>query len=682
MKTLFTGFILGVAATVCLGAEPQTAGSALTELSLDELMNIRVTSVSRTSQTLFETPAAVFVITKEDIRRSGATTIPELFRMVPGMNVARLDGNKWVIGVRAFSDRFQRFLLAQIDGRTLYSATFAGVYWDAVDYPLEDIERIEVIRGSGASVWGANAVNGIINIITKAAHDTQGGQLTVGGGNEEQAGAAFRHGGKLGQNLSLRAYGKGFKRDEQFTASGDPNDGWWGASVGSRLDWQASHRDAVVFDAGYLRSEAGRRDSRPMIAAPFVFTNREDEISAAAHVLVRWSRTLEKGARWSLQAYWDGFARAFQNLDVNQRWDTYDVDFQHQFPLGDRKTIVWGLGGRVVDSHLGNSERDDGFILSYVPNDSRQQLFSTFLQGQISLVPDKVRLTLGSKVEHNDFTGFELEPTARLLWTPGKQQTVWAAVSRAVRTPSVADDELRSTLLQGTPGVGPFPQTTGNPGLESEVLQAFELGYRAQATPTFSVDAAVFYDAYDKLRVQVPGAVFITSLGAAIRPQVRDNGMQGETYGGELAATWQPSRSWRVYGVYTFLKMNLDADQSLPSATRTGSEAVARQSPRHQGLMQSSWNLPGHVEFDLIGRFVDRVAGFNPSGVAGVTDTIDGYGALNARLAWRPRKNLELAVVGQDLLDSHHPESGTSPAVRSPLIEVQRSVYGRVTRWF
>jgi iron complex outermembrane recepter protein len=464
-----------------------------------------------------------------------------------------------------------------------------------VDYPLEDIERIEVIRGSGAGVWGANAVNGIINVITKSARDTQGGLATVGGGTEERAFGSVRYGGRRGDDLYYRVYLKGFSRDEQFAASGDPHDGWWGASGGSRLDWRASDGDTVTFDAGYARSDAGRRDSRPMIAAPFVFGNREDELSRAAHLLARWSHGSEKERRWSLQAYWDRFRRIFEGLDVQQRWDTYDLDFQHQLPRGERNTIVCGVGYGVLDSHLGNSESDHGFILSYVPNDSRQQLFSAFVQDEVALLADKSRVTLGAKGEHNDFTGFELQPTARLLWTPTKSQTIWAAVSRAVRTPSVADDELRSTLLQGTPGVGPFPQTTGNPGLESEQLRALEAGYRAQASSALSLDAAVFYDHYDKLRIQVPGTVFVNALGAAIRPQVRHNGMRGEAYGSELAATWQPSTSWRLYGAYTFLRLNLRADPSLPTATRTGSEAAEGQSPRHQVYLQSSWNLPGSV---------------------------------------------------------------------------------------
>jgi len=659
-------------------AQAQSGVAELKKMSVEDLMRVEVTTVSRQESTVGQSPAAIHVITQEDIRRSGATTFPELFRRVPGMDVARIDNNKWAVGVRGLNDRFQRFLLVQVDGRTVYSATFAGVYWDALDYPLEDIERIEVIRGPGASVWGANAVNGIINIITKSAKDTQGGLASGRGGSEDRGFGTLRYGGKITDDLTYRVYGKGFTRDEQFSQTGNPNDGWWGASGGLRLDWLASERNAVTFDAGYLRSEAGRLDSRPMISAPFVFANIEAEVSNAPHVLARWSHTVDEESSWSLQVYWDRFIRIFQNLDVYQRWDTYDVDFKHQVPFGDRNKVVWALGYRVVDSHLGNSGRDNGFILSYVPNDSRQQLYSALVQDQISLVEDKVELTLGSKFEHNDFTGFEVQPTARLLWTPTKRQSVWAAVSRAVRTPSVADDELRSTLLQSAPGVGPFPQTTGNPEMESEELLAYELGYRAQATDKLSVDVALFDNVYDKLRVQVPGMVFTNSLGAAIRPQLRDNGMDGETYGTEVAATWQVTEWWRLYGAYTWLGTQLHRGEGIPSSQ----EAPEEQSPEQPVYLQSSWNLPGHMEFDLMGRFVDQLGGFNPSGAPGVSDTIDHYVSLDVRLSWRPGKNLELVIGGQNLLDNHHPESGTSAAVRSPLVEIERGVYGKATWGF
>ena len=336
--------------------------SELANLSLEDLMNVEVTSVERQESTVGQSPAAIFVITPEMIRRSGATMIPELFRMVPGMEVARIDNNKWAISARGLNDRFQRFLLVQVDGRPVYSASFAGVYWDALDYPLEDIDRIEVIRGPGASLWGANAVNGIINIITKHTKDTQGGLITSGGGSNEQGFGAFRYGGKVKKDVTYRFYGKGFNRGKQFSESGDTNDAWSGGSVGGRADWQVDKENAVSFDIGYLGDEAGRRDRRAMISAPFAFDNLEDESSNAVHLLTHWDHKIDETSSWSLQAYWDRFIRTLEGLDLNMDWDTYDLDFQHQFVLGDRQHIIWGLDYRVVDSNLRNSNFDNGFL--------------------------------------------------------------------------------------------------------------------------------------------------------------------------------------------------------------------------------------------------------------------------------------------------------------------------------
>ncbi len=647
------------------------------EMEFAQLANIKVTSVSRTESTVAHSPAAIFVITPEMIQRSGATAIPELFRMVPGMNVARLDGNKWAVGVRGFNDRFSNKLLVQVDGRTVYNPSFSGVFWDTVDYPLEDIERIEVIRGPGASVWGANAVNGVINVITKPAQDTQGGLVSAGGGTEERGFGTFRYGGKLADDLHYRVYGKGFNRDKQFSQQGDPNDAWWGASGGLRLDWQPDEQNSFTFDGSYLRSEAGRKDQHPTLLGPsFISIDPEDEITDAAHVLGRWTRTLNTDSSWSLQAYWDRLERSSTAGITHLRFDTFDLDFQQQFPLGERQKLVYGAGYRFIDAFQGDSSTDGGFVVSYDRNNRQLQLFSVFVQDEIAVVKDKVSLMLGSKFEHNDFTGFEVQPSARLLWTPTKRQSVWAAVSRAVRTPGLGTDELSLTLFPAaTSPVAVYPRLLPDRGAKSDELLAYELGYRAQVRDDLSVDLAVFYNEYDKLTVTTAGALEPGPQPRTfIVPLTRANAMDGETYGVEVAAKWQISEWWRLYGAYSFLRMTLHNGGS--------SEAVEGQSPRNQVHLQSSWNLGRSVEFDLFGRYVDQLSGFNPGGAGGVSDTVDAYVSLDARLAWRPRKNLMLEVVGQNLLDHHHPEFGTSRFLRSPLVESRRGVYGKVTWTF
>lgn len=653
----------------------ETSRDGISRLSLEELMDIEVTTVSRRKSTVGQSPAAVFVITPEMIRRSGATVIPELFRMVPGMSVARIDNNKWAVSSRGFNNKFVRKLLVQIDGRVVYNPMFSGVYWDTVDYPLEDIERIEVVRGPGASVWGANAVDGIINIITKPAQKTHGGLVSAGGGTEEQGFGTARYGGQIGKNLAYRVYGKGFHRDEQFALGADPHDRWWGTNGGTRFDWRASERDDVTFDGGYGRSVAGRNVTVPTATAPFALLNLEDETSNGGHILTRWNRALNQDSNLTLQTYWDHVDRTGSNGYQNLRWDTFDVDVQHELPLGSRQEIVYGAGYRYIDALLGKTSADNGFMLSS-PSDSRHSnLVTAFVQDRITLVRDKLHLTVGSKFERNDFTGFEFQPTGRLLWTPTSWQSVWAAVSRAVRTPDFGNDGLSFTLPPdaGTPGV--FTSVRGNTGLASEEVLAFELGYRAQPVERFSGNLALFYNKYDNLNTVGVGTIEVDANGLVFVPVAFGNSMHGRSYGAELDARWEMFDWWRLNGTYTFTKINLHPNAGAFLADAANEKAT----PQHQIYLQSSWDLPHELEFDLIGRFVPFLQGFNAGGTAGFTDTIDAYVSLDARVGWRPIQKLDFSLVGQNLLDSHHPEFGSEVAVRAPLVEIQRSVYAKAT---
>lgn len=643
------------------------------------LMSTRVNTVSRRDSTVGRSAAAVFVITSEMIRRSGATAIPELFRMVPGMDVARIDGNKWAVGVRGFNSRFSNKLLVKVDGRSVYTPQIAGVFWETVDYPLEDIERIEIIRGPGASVWGANAVNGIVNIITKAAKDTQGGLLTGGAGTEERAFGTVRYGGRR-DDLDYRIYGKGFDRNKQFSPEGDPNDQWRSHSGGLRLDWRPAEDDSLTVDAGYTRSAAGRKDRFPLAnGPPFARNFPEVETTDVAHILARWSRMTDSGSERTLQMYWDRFHREGDNGFANTGWDTYDFDFQHLLPLGERQQLVWGLGFSYVDARLHDSVNDHGFFLTWLDNRPRQKVFSGFVQDEFTLVPERFSLTLGTKLEHNAYTGFEAQPTGRLLWTPTERHSAWAAVSRAVRTRTFTEHDAQFTSPPSDPAVAPSVRTVANRDLKPEVVWAYELGSRVQAFDAVSVDAAVFYNVYDNLRAnRTNPALGATVQGVPLAASQFVNAMRGESHGLELAADWRATETWHLYGAYTYFQMELSADTGFSELSRKGFEAPAGQNPQQQVYGRSSWNLPRDLEFDLIGRFVDRLTGFNPTGLPGVSDAVDAYATFDARLSWRPRKNLELTLAGQNLIIDHHSEFGTNPFIRSPLVEIQRSVYGKV----
>ena len=662
----------------CSVAEAQVAdasqgtAAALRRLSLEELGNIRVTTVSRQESTVGRSPAAIHVITEEDIRRSGATTIAELFRRVPGMSVARADANKWAVSARGFNDRFANKLLVQVDGRTVYSPIFSGVFWDTVDYPLEDIERIEVIRGPGGSTWGANAVNGVINILTKKASDTQGGLLSGGGGTEEQGFGSLRYGGALG-GADYRVYAKAFDRDASVGASPAPFDESSAIRGGFRMDWRGRAADSLTLQGDYFDGGAQRVDFRPQPTPPFLYTNAEHEVSNNAHVLARWTHAMEGNAGWTLQGYWDRVKRRSTGEILVFSVDTLDVDFQHESTWGGRHRIVWGAGFRTMDADLEDS-RFNGFILAWDRHQRRLNTPSAFVQDQISLFDDSWSVTLGTKFEHNGLTGFEVQPNGRLLWVPTRGQTVWAAVSRAVRTPTLFEDQrsVTGTPVSMPPGVTAFPRIIANPDLGSEEVVAYELGYRSQPTRTANVDAAIFYNLYDDLKVFAP--VGSTAVGApagtSFRLSTHKNQMQGETHGFELSARWQPRDPWRLYGAYSLLRMKLRAHADLPATTRTTSEAAARQSPEQQVYVQSSLDLPGSLESDLIGRFVGRLAGFQQS--------VEGYVSMDLRIGWRPHAKALVEVVGQNLLADHHLELGGS-ILAGPLHEVQRGIFGKVS---
>ena len=650
----------------------------LAPLGLEKLMDIEVTSVTRRESTVGESAAAVSVISQEDIRRSGATTIAELFRRVPGMDVARIDNNKWAISARGFNDRFSNKLLVQRDGRTIYDPIFAGVYWNAVDYPLADIERIEVIRGPGASLWGANAVNGIINIITKSANSTKGGLLSAGGGTPEGGFGEMRYGSNIGAHADYRLYAKGFEREKQFSQLGDTHDQWNGASTGMRLDWRQSDLDTLTVQGDYLHSDAARQDPDLQRTPPFISLMADRTVADSGNILGRWTHKTDEQRSWSLQAYWARFDTKQPAAEVSNNNDSYDLDFQHQFPVGDRNKFMYGMGYRFVNQSVGNSLSNNGLSISWLKSHFSLSIYSAFLQDEYEVFPDSLRLLLGIKLEHNDFTGLEVQPTARLLWTPTGRQTFWAAVSRAVGTPSISEEGIQLSALPPTrlpSGTQLFPRVTGNPDLTSVKLIAYELGYRAQITEPFSLDCALFYNRYDGLVASVPQSVQSGfAPGTAILPVLFQNRMEGETYGAELVADWRPAKWWRLYGTYSFLEMDLHPDQSLPAAARSDAQGAEGRSPQHQVYLQSSFDVRRDVELDVMGRFVGRLPGF--------VQEIPSYFSLDARAAWRPRRDLEISVVGQNLLDDHHPEFGVSSVIAAPVVEIRRNVYAKFTWWY
>ena len=412
----------------------------LKQLSLEQLGNVEITSLTKAPKRVWKTTAAVYVITQEDIRRSGARSIPEALRLAPGVEVARMSGDKWSIGIRGFGSRLARSVLVLIDGRSVYTTLLAGTYWEVQDTVMEDIDRIEVIRGPGGTVWGPNAVNGVINVITKNSSETQGAQVSLGGGNEEQGFLSARYGGKYGNGFHYRVYGKAFNRGPEFHSDGNNYDRWATIQGGFRTDWVKDTRDSFTFQGDLYAERAGESVQSTSYTPPFSQIAVGNALLSGGNLLARWTRTSREGEDIQLQAYYDRTNRHEPNFgDIR---DTVDVDFLQRFFIGSRNHFSWGLGIRA--SHGRELEVVSG--LYFDPNVRTDQLYTGFLQDDFTLVPDRLHLELGAKLLLTNYTGVEAEPSARLLWTPTDTQTLWLAFTRAVRTPS---DGERDFFLSG-----------------------------------------------------------------------------------------------------------------------------------------------------------------------------------------------------------------------------------------
>lgn len=628
-------------------------------------MDIEVTSVAKQESTVGRSPAAIFVVTNEMIRRSGATSIPEALRMVPGMDVARIEANTWAVTCRGFKSRFANKLLVLIDGRTVYTPEFSGVYWDIQDLLLEDVERIEVIRGPGSTLWGANAVNGVINIITKTAKQTQGALITAGGGGvQDRAINGVRYGGQIGEGLYWRAYGKQFERGPGYDPAG-AHDDWRMGRGGFRLDWQPDpcECNTLTVQGDYYGGREGHKMPFPNRDPPGTEVLIGNEHVSGANVLARWTHVVDDDSDWMLQSYFD---RALRRGSVSfEQIDTFDVEWQHRFPLGQRQRIIWGLNFRQIH----DSFRDDAFALSFDPLSRTMSLFGGFIQDEITLVEDRLSFTAGCKLEDHYFTGFNYQPSGRLLWTPDRKHSFWASVSRAVRTPSRFEHDGFATDPPFPDYSGGFPPTwiylrwDGNPDVSNEELMAYEIGYRAEVSKRFAFDLAVFYNAYENLKTKRRGTPLFEWPDRLIIPFNLVNEMPGETYGVEVVGHWTMSDTWRFTAWYSFLQMELNELDVTPEYSEAG------DSPHNQARLQSSWDLPRDWQFDLALRYVDNL----PS-----VQQVPSYLSMDVRLAWVPSENFELALVGQNLLDDHHMEFNPYQYSIFPT-QPRRSAFAKVT---
>jgi iron complex outermembrane recepter protein len=647
---------------VCCGTLPALAHGAnsareLKRLSIEELMDVEVTSVSRTAEALGGAAAAIGVVTSEDLRRSGATAIPEALRGIPGINVGRRNSNTWAVSARGFSSVSSEKLLVLRDTRSVYTPLFSGVFWDSQDYLLEDVERIEVIRGPGASLWGSNAVNGVINITTKNARDTQGWYVDATLGTEEHAGGAVRYGGRLGESGFFRVFGKYFDRDASHKPGSPTSDDWRAAHGGFRADWDDGGADTFTVQGEGYRANIGQLSPSVTVIGRQGPQGDLTVRATGGNVLGRWRRALAEGSDMQLRAYVDHTDR--EDPSFHDDLTTFDVDFQHRFAPLSSHEVVWGLNYRRTDNRNRRS-----VIFNLDPADSQDDVISGFVQDQIAL-RDALRLTIGTKLEENDFSGFEVQPNVRLAWEVAPAHTAWAAVSRAARVPTRLERDVSIDITD--PAADPVVRLLGNEDLDAEELVAYELGYRWQASHSLSVDAALFHNRYDGLMSLEIGTPFLDSgTGQVIIPVTNQNLTDGHSEGVELLVNFSPRENWRLMATYSNVHLSLDAGgmdlnrgQFLEGAT-----------PRHQFTLRSLLDLPHGFELDAQFRSLSRIEEL-PEIATG--EGIAGYSELDVRLGWRSGA-MEIALVGRNLLHDHHLEFGT-PAARG---EIERSVYGKV----
>lgn len=646
---VFSALFVAVSFGLSFGSESKDAEDSFLGLSMEDLLNIEVTSVSKRPQSLQDASAAIFVITGEDLHRLGVTSIPDALRLVPGLHVGRIDSNKWAVTSRGFNGRFSNKLLVLVDGRNVYTTVFSGVYWEIQDPMIADIERIEIIRGPGSTLWGANAVNGVINIITKHAADTQGGLAVIGAGDVEKGFAGLRWGTELADGTYAKVYGKAFSRGEFTLPDGqDAGDDWSMFRGGFQLNSQRTSSEALSFQGDIYNGLINQQTVLPSLAPPFTRLLDDDEAKVSGgHLLGRMVRTLSPNSEISFQVYFDRAVR--KEALADQSTSQMDYDFQHQLTTSNHM-FVWGLGYRFINDVVREHE-------AYIKTDGKKSfnLFSAFIQDEISLVDDHLAMTLGTKFEHNDFTGLEVQPSLRFIWRANNAHRVWAAVSRAVRTPMRAEDEFEVLAMVIPPNspVNPAPlpvgvMIIGSEDFESEDLLSYELGYRF-AHSSFSLDVTAFYNDYTSLQNNErgdPEVRYWEDPMFVAQPTIFNNDAASKVYGAELAVAWQ-SKSWLRWDLaYSYLT----ADDSSLEITELSSE----KSPEHMLSLVFDLQPASALSLSAALRYVDECIA---RGVHSPEErTVPSYTSLDARIGWNFNADWELSLVGQNLLEESHLE--------------------------
>lgn len=622
-------------------AQQDTVGRDFSTMDMEDLARIRITSVSRKPESISQASAAVTVISREDIRRYGASTLPEVLRLVPGLEVARAGTREFAVASRGFNDVTTNKMLVLIDGRAIYSPLFAGVVWASQRVNLRDVDRIEVIRGPGATLWGSNAVNGVINIITRRASETLGGEISVVGGSAERYGGSARYGVRVKPGLAVRFYGTASHESVTETPAGDDiEDGWGIVQGGFRADWSGSGTHGFTLQGDIYTATGRQLGLRPTLNPPFLVPVSGENTGSGYNLLGRYTRALSDRSSFALQAYFDRAVSGKPGLYGEVGVNTADVDMQYRFPLGSRHDILAGLGYRMIHDNI-----DGAFPIQFTPVSRSIHIVTGFLQDDIVLIPNHLALTLGSKFEHNHYSGFEVQPNVRILWTPSLSQTVWAAVSRAVRSPSRVDEDVTSRFVFDNQGTTTIIEGRGTHHFISEEMVAYEVGYRVTPHQRVSIDLATFYNDYDRLRSLRADVPEIQGSNVVI-PFLIENQGKGQTWGGEAALTFQFAPWWRLRFGYAYLDMAIQRRKDALAGTNVDAEPGFN--PEHQASIWTSFDLPAGAEFDLAVRYVSPL----PGGAHDVPNYISG----DAKLGFHLGSRLRASLIGRDLFQPRHVE--------------------------
>lgn len=653
-------------------------------MNIESLMGIEVTSVSKKPQSLSHSAAAIYVITSEDIRRSGVTTIADALRMVPGVNVGRINSSQWAVTARGLNGRYADKLLVLMDGRSLYTPLFSGVFWEVQDTMIEDIERIEVIRGPGATIWGADAVNGVINIITKHTADTLGGLAVAGGGSYERTFGRARYGTVLGEGIFGRIYAKADDRDSFVRADNGSNagDDWKIMRTGFRVDGTPDADHSFTMQGDLYSGDIDQQIILPTLASPYSMTVDEDGEVAGGNFQASWEKIFFSDSGFSIKAYYDRAER--KEVYLHEETDMAEVELRHRFSPFERHDVVWGLQYRYIEDL-----KHDSYYIDFEDNTRDSNLYGFFLQDEITLLQDQLYLTLGSKLEHNDYSGYEVQPSIRCMWHLYERHNLWASISRAVRTPSDVEQNvtgIKAFVYPPYSGLNflPLPAVAGvkgNQAFDSQEVIAHEMGWRMLITKDISLDTALFYNKYDALRtfwyrLAEENAFFypdhVEMYGIAT------NEGEGSVHGAELAVACQPTDKLKVDVAYSWIQ-----DKFINSEMMNINE-----SPAHQFSVHGSWRATEDITLDLWLRYVDETIWIYTPGTS--NDTLfenaafrynaDSYLTCDFQMEWHLMENLSLSLVGQNLLDSGHVEA--TQDYYTPPTEIERGVYAKVTYGF